>query len=509
MAQGWSTLADCGSQAPIPGPFGKQFPLRRPAVPVPLVMACTPSGDESASSIKPARDRWCTDIICLLIYLLVSAATVFIGLQAIASGDPRHLLYAKDFSGQFCGNDAAVINRSYAWFPRLDRDINDAIVAGRLSPVNPSSIARFRPYALCVEACPGAFSLTNLEPYGGAVYPHAINSTPPSEYYAVSGTRTVGSYCLPTAEPAVYGARALCAKPACTDAAVANVSGTCTATLEQEAANTSGSVLTAWEAMTPEQLSVCEVLVREVQSVTYTPAAASDATLLWERQLASHADSVYASYGAIMMSSTQIIACGLVAPLLVGVVWMAVLFLFAGLFVYVATPPLPSHLASSSLTTTRCHTSLAISFGLFIPDHRSSRPATLHHAALPPPLATSPVAPTTFDSTSQVRRPLRLACRANRIVPLSVLQGRPLQRHRVCRCAEQRHSRRAHQRDHSSYNEQRHRGHLQPGIERDYTSHLDHPRGTRGRERASSLYPRRARRNHRARHLHCRSRPPA
>ena len=123
-------------------------------------------------------------------------------------------------SGQFCGVDALVSSRPYAYFPRLGEDIAEAVASGALSLANPLGFATFRPYALCVEACPSTFSLTNAQAYGGPTYPYrnATEVSAPPVYYATTGTQRAALYCLPTSEPAVSASRQLCNEPVCTDA---------------------------------------------------------------------------------------------------------------------------------------------------------------------------------------------------------------------------------------------------------------------------------------------------
>lgn len=299
-----------------------------------MVGCCVPDVVENSNIFVPTRKRWCTDILCLLIFIVFCIGFLAVGIVAIINGDARSVVYPRDFSGQFCGSDIAVLDRPFGYFPRLDQDINEALIAGVLNPTNPAGFASFRPYTLCVKACPNAFSLKNPQSYGGASYPYRPGEgvRSPGSYYATIGTTTAARFCLPSRESRYGGERDLCGDPPCTDSVVQALGGSCTRALEEG----SGEPMTAWEPKTTAQLAYCKFLVTEKQTVDYQPPDKTAATDYWERQFAYYIDQLYGLIEDIVAAWATVVVAGIALPFGLGLVWFVVLYLFAGLMVYLS-----------------------------------------------------------------------------------------------------------------------------------------------------------------------------
>ncbi|XP_034234903.1 CTL-like protein 2 isoform X2 [Thrips palmi] len=97
-------------------------------------------------NFKGPRDRRsCTDILCLLLFIVFLVAWGAVGFFAYKFGDPSRILQPTDFSGQKCGVDAEVVRKPYLLFfdPSLcARPTANVLVNGCSSP------------SVCVDKCP-------------------------------------------------------------------------------------------------------------------------------------------------------------------------------------------------------------------------------------------------------------------------------------------------------------------------------------------------------------------
>ncbi|KAJ8960451.1 hypothetical protein NQ318_013735 [Aromia moschata] len=64
----------------------------------------------------PLKRRSCTDVICLMFFLVFVACWVGIGIYAYHNGDPSTLLVPRDSAGSRCGFDSHVKDRPYLFF---------------------------------------------------------------------------------------------------------------------------------------------------------------------------------------------------------------------------------------------------------------------------------------------------------------------------------------------------------------------------------------------------------
>ncbi|XP_030745823.1 CTL-like protein 2 isoform X1 [Sitophilus oryzae] len=102
----------------------------------------------------PTKKRSCTDVICLLLFLVFLGCWVGLGAWAIKKGDPSLLLVPTDSNGQRCGLDSAVQDKPYLFFFDLTKcfDLTTAF-SGCNTP------------QVCVKSCPDFVFIKNTE-YG-------------------------------------------------------------------------------------------------------------------------------------------------------------------------------------------------------------------------------------------------------------------------------------------------------------------------------------------------------
>ncbi|XP_074034090.1 choline transporter-like 2 isoform X2 [Leptinotarsa decemlineata] len=94
----------------------------------------------------PLKRRSCTDVICLLFFLLFIATWIGIGLYAIINGDPSTLLVPKDTRGQRCGKDSGVEDKPYLLFQDITKCVRPTIPFTRCDTEQ-----------VCVKKCPDVF----------------------------------------------------------------------------------------------------------------------------------------------------------------------------------------------------------------------------------------------------------------------------------------------------------------------------------------------------------------
>jgi choline transporter-like protein 2/4/5 len=129
-------------------------------------------GNDKANEVyTPRRERWCTDVLCLVLLILAWGGMGTLGYMC-AADKPQllwKLYYPTDSYGQFCGRSgSATEHLPVAFYADLDADIEEHwvdLVAGRyvtfLGEVT----------TLCAARCPDGVSLTEPTAYGGAGYP--------------------------------------------------------------------------------------------------------------------------------------------------------------------------------------------------------------------------------------------------------------------------------------------------------------------------------------------------
>ncbi|KAK2157275.1 hypothetical protein LSH36_194g05083 [Paralvinella palmiformis] len=92
----------------------------------------------------PIKNRSCTDVICLILYVICFIGFLLVGIWAFTKGDPRLLLYPTDSNGNLCGY-GAYSNRPNVFF----FDLIDCYRVG------PAVLSQGCPTPqVCVESCP-------------------------------------------------------------------------------------------------------------------------------------------------------------------------------------------------------------------------------------------------------------------------------------------------------------------------------------------------------------------
>jgi hypothetical protein len=64
----------------------------------------------------PTSDRRCTDVLCAILMVTMWVSMSILGIQAVAGGDFRIILYPLDYDGNICGTDFAQDMTDYPYF---------------------------------------------------------------------------------------------------------------------------------------------------------------------------------------------------------------------------------------------------------------------------------------------------------------------------------------------------------------------------------------------------------
>ncbi|PIK57291.1 putative choline transporter-like protein 2-like [Apostichopus japonicus] len=85
-------------------------------------------------------EQSCTDIICLILFILYFIGMIAVGIIAFTSGDPRRLVYPTDSNGTICGIDEIAIDKPF-------------LVYFDLTKCSPTKLSCDTPQ-VCVSECP-------------------------------------------------------------------------------------------------------------------------------------------------------------------------------------------------------------------------------------------------------------------------------------------------------------------------------------------------------------------
>lgn len=83
----------------------------------------------------PLTNRRCTDIFCLLVFIVALAFGGYVGVYAYEHGDPAAIMAPMDADGNFCGRDPGYEDYPYLFFADIE-------------------YSTWLPWAVCVKACP-------------------------------------------------------------------------------------------------------------------------------------------------------------------------------------------------------------------------------------------------------------------------------------------------------------------------------------------------------------------
>lgn len=307
----------------------------------------------------PRSQRWCTDLIFLLLFIIAWAMGIGLAVASI-NKDPSlidDILYPPDSYGNNCGKPGTKAELlPKVFYPSLDQDI-----ASQIDVFTSYRYWDFRPTRLCAEECPSGFNLANPTEYGGPSYPCGYDSTEyssglnissefasgetcntgtvPTTYY-IYVTQDVISRCFPFDDSRVAGERKLCAQPACTASGLnASLNGAVHCATVADA-----SVTNAWEICSPitpqsvcdAQRAACNVVVAETRVDTYKPEAETQQSREYTEDLANFFAMFIGGVNGLIRSEALIAQglCGILLPVLLAFVWAFLLWLFAGLIVY-------------------------------------------------------------------------------------------------------------------------------------------------------------------------------
>ena len=140
-----------------------------------------------------SNQRKCTDILCLLLFLVFWLGMIIIAAVAYVSGQPEKLVYGVDFRGRTCGAKASksvdvpaydLREYKYLLYPRLPQDLYDISLNGDVT--DPSNLNKF--FGVCVQSCPEPMDLQGKQLYAHAYLDYTTHPDPINTISTSSGT---------------------------------------------------------------------------------------------------------------------------------------------------------------------------------------------------------------------------------------------------------------------------------------------------------------------------------
>uniref|UniRef100_A0A671KMK0 Choline transporter-like protein n=1 Tax=Sinocyclocheilus anshuiensis TaxID=1608454 RepID=A0A671KMK0_9TELE len=95
--------------------------------------------------------RSCTDIICCVLFMLVIAGYIVVGILAWLYGDPRHVLYPRNSTGMFCGIGQNKDKPNVMYFDIIKCATATNVMAAALQGLQCPTTQ------VCVKSCPSEF----------------------------------------------------------------------------------------------------------------------------------------------------------------------------------------------------------------------------------------------------------------------------------------------------------------------------------------------------------------
>ncbi|KAM9386361.1 choline transporter-like protein 5-B isoform 1-T1 [Pholidichthys leucotaenia] len=97
----------------------------------------------------PVQKRSCTDVVCCIIFVIVTLGYIALGTVAWIHGDPRKVVYPTDSRGQFCGQqNGPNANKAILFYFNMLKCANPAVLINLQCPTT----------QLCVSKCPDRFA---------------------------------------------------------------------------------------------------------------------------------------------------------------------------------------------------------------------------------------------------------------------------------------------------------------------------------------------------------------
>jgi solute carrier family 44 (choline transporter-like protein), member 2/4/5 len=143
---------------------------------------------------KLFRQRGCTDLLCLLLFLVFWSGTFYITYLSIHVGKPWSVLYGADYLGNRCGR-GEFSDRPKTYYPRIDQDL---LYQADIALSYPWRLSF---YGLCVEQCPNVSDANTCfaNPDSCRVYDYGPDSEREAEfYYATLPSVSIINRCIPT-----------------------------------------------------------------------------------------------------------------------------------------------------------------------------------------------------------------------------------------------------------------------------------------------------------------------
>jgi len=294
--------------------------------------SCTkPAADSKPKSLKK---RSCTDLLCLILFVVFVGALVAIFAFGIATGDWHALVYDADYLGNRCGV-GAYKDKTKAFYPRLALDMlephNRDAVAAR-------SFTSLKLYTLCVATCPSRFDLDSpdlITDYGfdpQTATTQAFGDGTRASWISATPTVSIVNRCIPR-EQTSNSDVSLCALPKCTDPAVVAAGGVCSSgayngTGVWEVCPDVGSGTTDASTCT-EQQSLCQVTMKDSTKRSFEVATGDAESAALLGGVAAAVGNVFEITTAIYDAWLYVIVGGIVCPIALAFVYMLLLYLFA------------------------------------------------------------------------------------------------------------------------------------------------------------------------------------
>jgi choline transporter-like protein 2/4/5 len=301
------------------------------ACPTAGCFSCCGRRDEAPKKQNPLRGvRMCKDILCCLIFLSFTGLLIAIMAIGVAAGDWHSLVWDSDYMGNMCGTGG---RGQKAFYPRIPIDLSE-----QPTVVATQQYWNLKLYAVCVNECPKQFNLnspqmvtdygwTNGEPNnpttraikrlpGKRTLPQWISATPTSEFM---------NRCVPRIDGFSKYAT-MCAYPNCTMPDAVAAGAVCQTDSPQFGAS--------WRMTNSAMRLACIVEAKETETMQYQLAASDDASAAALASIAEVVGGFFEVITSLQEGIYYILALGILAPIVVSVFYMILLYLCTKIIIY-------------------------------------------------------------------------------------------------------------------------------------------------------------------------------
>ena len=368
----------------------------------PGIMGCCGDNKVGGTPKSPQdfflKRRGCTDILCLLFFLLFWGGMGYITYLSVYVGDPYEIFYGSDYMGNRCGR-GAFSHLPKVYYPRVEKDL---MAQPHIASTQPW---RLRFYGLCMSECPNVTQPTDcfanpshciVHDYGTPAQYNAAGGS--SFYYATIPSVSVLNRCVPKAETTLLQADDRCAFPQC--------DGTYYAPCDEE-------YPTTWKLANnyPRSLE-CDVRFRVGRVEQLKPASSN----VLAESVAGYTAGIQRMADSIVESYEWVLVFGLAVPIVLGFIWLVFLRLFAKTFTYIMIFAVGLAMVHAPAAT---HALAPLRIG--VSPHEGPRPPPSAPSPLPsprlrsprpsPPASAAPARPRPppYDLHGAMRTPLRAA----------------------------------------------------------------------------------------------------